>query len=64
MKLVMLTKMCLNETYSKIRPHRWKSDEFPIQNGLKQGDAFSPSLFKFALEYVIKKIQEEEEELE
>jgi hypothetical protein len=29
-----------------------------IQNGLLQGDALSLSLFNFALEYAIKKIQE------
>jgi hypothetical protein len=34
------------------------SDSFPIQNGLKQGDALSPLLFNFALEYVIRKVQE------
>jgi hypothetical protein len=33
-------------------------DRFPIQNGLKQGDALSPLLFNFALEYVIRKAQE------
>jgi hypothetical protein len=31
---------------------------FPIQNGLKKGDAFSPLLFNFALGYAIKKVQE------
>jgi hypothetical protein len=30
----------------------------PIQNGLKQGDALSPLIFNFALEYVIRKVQE------
>jgi hypothetical protein len=30
----------------------------PIQNGLKQGDALSPLLFNFVLEYVIRKVQE------
>jgi hypothetical protein len=34
------------------------SDTFPIQNGLQQGDALSLSLFNFALEYAIIKVQE------
>jgi hypothetical protein len=34
------------------------SDVFPILNGLKQGDALLPLLFNFALEYVIRKVQE------
>jgi hypothetical protein len=29
---------------------------FPIWNNLKQGDASMPLLFKFAVEYTIKKI--------
>jgi hypothetical protein len=58
MKLVTLIKMCLNETYSIVRIGKHLSDSFPIQNGLKQGDALSPQLFNFALEYVIRKVQE------
>jgi hypothetical protein len=34
------------------------SDNFPIQNGLKQGNALLPLLFNFALEYAIRKDQE------
>jgi len=30
---------------------------FPTKTGLKQGDAFLPFLFKFALEYVISRVQ-------
>jgi hypothetical protein len=41
-KLVRLIKTCLNETYSKVRVGKLLSGKFPIQNGLKQGDALSP----------------------
>jgi hypothetical protein len=47
MKLVKLIKMCLYEPYSKVCIGKHLSDGFPIQNGLKQGDALSPLLFNF-----------------
>jgi hypothetical protein len=58
MKLVRLIKMHLNEAYSKVHIGKHFSDSFPIQNGLKQGDALSPMFFNFALEYAIRKVQE------
>jgi hypothetical protein len=42
MRLVRLIKMCLTETYSKVRIGKHLSDHFPIQNCLKQGDALAP----------------------
>ena len=49
--------MCSTETYSRVRVGKNVSDMFPIANGLKQGDALSPLLFNFALEYAIKRVQ-------
>jgi hypothetical protein len=50
--------MCLNETYSKVHIGKHLSDNFPTQNGLKRGYALSPLLFNLALEYAIRKVQE------
>jgi hypothetical protein len=55
MKLGRLIQMCLNETCTKVYICKQLSDTFPIQNGLKQEDALSPSLFNFTLEYAIRK---------
>jgi len=53
-KLVRLIKMSLTETYSRVRVGNNVSDRFRIRNGLKQGDALTPLLFNFALEYAIR----------
>jgi hypothetical protein len=58
MKLVRVIKMCLNETCSKVRLVKHLSDSFPIENGLRQGDALPTLLFNFALKYATKEVQE------
>jgi len=57
MKLVRLIKMCLNETYSRVGVGSNMSDMCLIRNCLKKGDALSPFLFNFVLEYVMRRVQ-------
>jgi hypothetical protein len=49
MKPVRLFKICLSEAYSKVHITKHLYDNFPIQ---------SPLLFSIALEYAIRKVQE------
>jgi len=56
-KLVRLIKMCLTETYSRVQVGKNLSNVFLIRNGFKQGDALSPLLFNFVLEYAIRRVQ-------
>jgi hypothetical protein len=57
MKLVQLIEMCLSESYNEVHVEH-PADTFPIQNGWKQGDALSPLLFNFALEYAIRRVKD------
>jgi len=56
-KPVRLTKMCLNEIYSRVRVGKQLSDIFPIKNRLKQRDALSPSFFNCTLKCAIRRVQ-------
>ena len=56
MKLVRLIKMYPNETYTRVQVGRHLSDIFSFKNGLKQGDALSPLVFNFTLEYAVRKV--------
>jgi len=57
LKLARLIKMCMNETYSTVRVGKHLSDMFPIRNDSIQGNALSPILFNFALQYAIGRVQ-------
>jgi len=57
MKRVRLITLCLSGRYCVVRVGKHLSDMFPVKNGLKQGDALSPLLANFVLEYVIRRVQ-------
>jgi hypothetical protein len=58
MKLVRMTKICLNETYSEFHLGKDICNTLPIQNSVKQGDALLSLLFSLTLVYDIRKVQE------
>jgi len=62
-KLLRLKKLCLNETYRRVRVGKHLSDMFPDKHGFKKGDALSSRLFNFSFEYVIRRTEVNQEDL-
>jgi hypothetical protein len=46
LKQAMLIKMCLNETYGRVRVGKGLSDRFSIKNGFRKGESFIAIAFK------------------
>jgi hypothetical protein len=57
MKLVMLMKMCINETHGTVWVDKNLCDMLPIVTVWKQGDALLSLFFNCALEYDIRRVQ-------
>jgi hypothetical protein len=57
MKLVILLKICLNETCSISLVGKYLSDILPINIGLEKGNSLSSLLLNFAWDYGIMRIQ-------
>jgi hypothetical protein len=54
----------LDKTYSKVHVGKHLSDALSVENGLKTRRCFIAVLFISAVEYTIRKIQEDQEELQ
>ncbi|KAF0756766.1 Retrovirus-related Pol polyprotein LINE-1 [Aphis craccivora] len=55
-KLVRLIRNCNSYTFCMVRHLGETSTQFEVRNGLRQGDALSPTLFNLALERVIREM--------
>jgi hypothetical protein len=62
-KLIWLIKMCLNETCSKVCIETHLTGMFRMKNDLREGDALSPLIFNFAVEFAIGRVQVNQEGL-
>ncbi|XP_048525765.1 uncharacterized protein LOC125505633 [Dendroctonus ponderosae] len=54
-KLIQMRKLCMDGGRSKVQVGSELSEQFEIQNGVMQGDAFLPLLFKIVLERAIRR---------
>ena len=52
--------MSQNKTYNRLQVGKHM---FPIKNGLEQGDALLPLLLNFAVEYAIRRVQVNRDDL-
>ena len=57
MKLIKLIKVCRNEPYNRDRVGKHLSDMSPFRNILKKGEALLPQLINCAINYVIWRVQ-------
>jgi hypothetical protein len=56
-RVAKVSKTRLNKPYNRVLVGQRLYDKFPVENGIKQGDALSQLLFNFALEYAIGMVQ-------
>jgi Reverse transcriptase (RNA-dependent DNA polymerase). len=56
LKLIKWT--CLGGIQRKVRIRNYLFSSFTTENGLRQGDALSPLIFNFALEFAVRKVKE------
>ena len=57
MKLISVIKLCPNKTYSRVQVGKDFLEIISIKNGFKQGEVLSPLLFNLPLDYVIRKVE-------
>jgi len=66
-KLLLICKkklwICFDETCSKLRISKYFSEAVSIQNSLEQVEILSSLLLNFALEYTIRNVHENQEEV-
>ncbi|KAJ4438113.1 hypothetical protein ANN_14052 [Periplaneta americana] len=52
-KIIRLVKMTMAKTMAQVKIYGGSTEQFNIDNGLKQGDALAPMLFNLALHWMI-----------